>query len=129
MHSKLPNIQVCDKYFISEKNYFDQQQQQQAEVAEEAEEETEIPTVPADPLTTDERCYVCRLVSPLLSCSSLNYFFNYRDTFEQFFNEDKEEWHLRNAIRVDENTYHPVCYEDHQVRICTFILGRIIFNE
>lgn len=72
MHSKLPNIQVCDKYFISEKNYFDQQQQQQAEVAEEAEEETEIPTVPADPLTTDERCYVCRLVSPLLSCSSLN---------------------------------------------------------
>ncbi|KAL1489883.1 hypothetical protein ABEB36_013810 [Hypothenemus hampei] len=78
-----------------EKNYFDQQLQQ-AEVAEEAEEEGEIPTVPADSERTDERCFVCR------------------DVFEQFFNEEKEEWHLKNAIKVDEETYHPVCYQDHQ---------------
>ncbi|XP_048526467.1 pre-mRNA cleavage complex 2 protein Pcf11 isoform X1 [Dendroctonus ponderosae] len=77
-----------------EKNYFDQQQQ--VEVAEEAEEEVEIPSVTADPGTTDERCYVCR------------------DVFEQFFNEEKEEWHLRNSVRIDEKTYHPICYEDHQ---------------
>ncbi|CAG9762223.1 unnamed protein product [Ceutorhynchus assimilis] len=81
-----------------EKNYFDQQQQQ-AEVAEEAEEEQEIPTVQADPATTDERCHVCR------------------DTFEQFFNEEKEEWHLRNAIKIDDKTYHPVCYEDYNQTI------------
>ncbi|XP_030745668.1 uncharacterized protein LOC115874602 isoform X2 [Sitophilus oryzae] len=79
-----------------EKNYFDQQQQQQAEVAEENEEEVEIPTVPADPGSTDEMCQVCR------------------DAFEQFFNEEKEEWHLKNAIKIDNQTYHPVCYEDYQ---------------
>ncbi|XP_066254099.1 polyadenylation and cleavage factor homolog 11-like isoform X1 [Euwallacea similis] len=81
-----------------EKNYFDQQQQQ-AGVAEEADEEVEIPTVSADPRTTDERCYMCR------------------DIFEQFFNEEKEEWHLRNAIRVEDKTYHPACYEDYQKSI------------
>ncbi|XP_050299204.1 pre-mRNA cleavage complex 2 protein Pcf11 isoform X2 [Anthonomus grandis grandis] len=81
-----------------EKNYFDQQQLQ-AEIAEEAEEEAEIPTVPADPGSTNESCHVCR------------------ESFEQFFNEEKEEWHLRNAIRMDEKTYHPVCYEDYQKSI------------
>lgn len=78
MHPKSLYVHACDKYYcVTEKNYFDQQQQQQAEVAEEAEEETEIPTVPADPRTTDERCYVCRLVSPLLftSSNSLKCFF------------------------------------------------------
>ncbi|KAJ8927145.1 hypothetical protein NQ314_020418 [Rhamnusium bicolor] len=78
-----------------EKNYFDQQQQAD-NAGDEAEEEIEIPSVPADPETTDECCNVCH------------------DKFDQFFHEEKEEWHLRNAIRVDENTYHPVCYEDYQ---------------
>lgn len=50
----------------------------------------------ADPDTTQESCKVCH------------------DTFDQFFNEEKEEWHLKNAIRVDDNTYHPLCYEDYQ---------------
>ncbi|XP_060530658.1 uncharacterized protein LOC132704583 [Cylas formicarius] len=78
-----------------EKNYFDQQQQ--AEVsAEDAEEENDIPSVLADPSSTNERCEVCR------------------DIFEQFFNEEKEEWHLRNAIKMDNKTYHPVCYDDYQ---------------
>ena len=37
------------------------------------------------------------------------------EVFEQFYNEDKEEWHLKDAIRVDEKTYHPICYEDFKV--------------
>lgn len=78
-----------------EKNYFDQQQQADG-AGEEAEEEVEIPSVAADPDTTQESCKVCH------------------DTFDQFFNEEKEEWHLKNAIRVDDNTYHPLCYEDYQ---------------
>ncbi|KAJ8919283.1 hypothetical protein NQ315_003867 [Exocentrus adspersus] len=78
-----------------EKNYFDQQQQAESG-AEEAEEEIEIPSVPADPESTAECCEVCR------------------EKFDQFFNEEREEWHLRNAIRVDEKTYHPICYEDYQ---------------
>jgi hypothetical protein len=34
------------------------------------------------------------------------------DPFEQFWDEESEEWHLKDAIRVEGKTYHPVCYED-----------------
>ncbi|XP_060064813.1 pre-mRNA cleavage complex 2 protein Pcf11-like isoform X2 [Ylistrum balloti] len=37
-----------------------------------------------------------------------------RDPFEQFWDEDQEEWHLRDAIRVENKTYHPICYEDEK---------------
>lgn len=37
------------------------------------------------------------------------------DRFETFYNEETEDWHLRNAVRVDEATYHPICYEDYKV--------------
>jgi pre-mRNA cleavage complex 2 protein Pcf11 len=39
------------------------------------------------------------------------------DGFEQFFNEETEEWHLRNAIKIDEKVYHPICYEDFKVSL------------
>lgn len=38
-----------------------------------------------------------------------------QDRFEQFYNEEREEWHLKMAVRVDGKTYHPLCYEDLQV--------------
>jgi hypothetical protein len=38
-----------------------------------------------------------------------------RDRFEQFYNEEKEEWQLRRAVRVDGVAYHPMCYQDHLV--------------
>lgn len=82
-----------------EKSYFENQQQAQAEGApDETEEEVEIPSVPADHTVQDPRCEVCQ------------------DRFDQFYNEEKEEWHLRMAIRADGKDYHPVCYEDYQVR-------------
>ncbi|XP_073991585.1 uncharacterized protein [Rhodnius prolixus] len=34
------------------------------------------------------------------------------DNFDQFYNEEKEEWHFKKAIRVDGILYHPLCYED-----------------
>ncbi|KAK2163156.1 hypothetical protein LSH36_84g01011 [Paralvinella palmiformis] len=35
------------------------------------------------------------------------------EVFEQFWDEDEEEWHLRDAMRAEDGkTYHPVCYED-----------------
>lgn len=37
------------------------------------------------------------------------------DEFEQFFNEETEEWHLRSALKVDEKFYHPICYDDFKV--------------
>ncbi|CAG5134321.1 unnamed protein product [Candidula unifasciata] len=36
------------------------------------------------------------------------------DPFDQMWNEDTEEWILKNTIKVDGKTYHPVCYEDAQ---------------
>lgn len=82
-----------------EKNYFDQQQSQAEGAGEDVDEEIEVPSVPADPEVQDAHCEVCQ------------------DRFDQFFNEDKEEWHLRNAIRVEDKTYHPVCYDDYQASL------------
>ncbi|CAO1421893.1 unnamed protein product [Diamesa hyperborea] len=39
------------------------------------------------------------------------------DTFEQFFNEETEEWHLRAAIKMDDKFYHPICYEDYKASL------------
>ena len=36
------------------------------------------------------------------------------DPFEQFYDDDEEEWHLRDAMRVDDRVYHPACYEDYK---------------
>lgn len=82
-----------------EKSYFDQQQAQTEGINDEQEEEIEIPTVPADPNVQDAHCEICQ------------------DRFEQFYNEEKEEWQLRMAIRVNDKTYHPLCYEDYQASL------------
>lgn len=42
----------------------------------------------------DDSCFICN------------------DPFEIFWNEDKEEWHFKDAIRVGDRVYHPICYED-----------------
>lgn len=89
-------------YFLfllcAEKCYFENQQLNQNEGKdEENEAEIEIPSVPADINNQDPRCEVCQ------------------EKLEQFYNEDKEEWHLKMAIRVEDKTYHPLCYEDLQV--------------
>uniref|UniRef100_A0A224X4V7 Pre-mRNA cleavage complex 2 protein Pcf11 n=1 Tax=Panstrongylus lignarius TaxID=156445 RepID=A0A224X4V7_9HEMI len=34
------------------------------------------------------------------------------DKFDQFYNEEKEEWHLRKAVRIEDDLYHPLCYQD-----------------
>ncbi|XP_044254626.1 pre-mRNA cleavage complex 2 protein Pcf11 [Tribolium madens] len=82
-----------------EKNYFDQQQLQAEGAGDDVDEEVEVPSVPADPDVQDAHCEVCQ------------------DRFDHFFNEEKEEWHLRNAVRVEDKTYHPVCYEDYQASL------------
>lgn len=84
---------------FTEKSYFDQQQAQLEGTSEDIEEEIEIPTVPADADVQDAHCEICQ------------------DKFEQFYNEEKEEWHLRMAVRVDGKTYHPLCYEDYQASL------------
>ena len=34
------------------------------------------------------------------------------DLFETFFDDNREEWRLKDAIRVDGKTSHPICYQD-----------------
>jgi hypothetical protein len=34
------------------------------------------------------------------------------DPFEIFWFEEREEWHFRDAIRVENRIYHPICFED-----------------
>lgn len=37
------------------------------------------------------------------------------DPFLQFYNEDREEWHLRNALTHHDRHYHPLCLADYKV--------------
>ncbi|XP_047121818.1 uncharacterized protein LOC124805343 [Schistocerca piceifrons] len=72
-------------------SWFETQQAGAAGTSEES--SNEIPSVSAEG-QEDAVCDVCH------------------DHFEQFYNEEREEWHLRMAIRVDGHVYHPLCYED-----------------
>ncbi|XP_070159553.1 pre-mRNA cleavage complex 2 protein Pcf11 isoform X3 [Polyergus mexicanus] len=58
-------------------------------------QETLQPSVPTGS-DEDSRCQVCH------------------DTFEQFYNEEKEEWHLRPAVNYEKKNYHPLCLEDYK---------------
>lgn len=39
------------------------------------------------------------------------------DQFDTFYNNETEEWHLKNALKIDDKFYHPICYEDYKVRL------------
>jgi len=64
-------------------------------------QETLQPSVPTGS-DEDSRCQVCH------------------DAFEQFYNEEKEEWHLRPAVNYESKNYHPLCLEDYKVRVSLF---------
>ncbi|XP_053668555.1 uncharacterized protein LOC128718962 [Anopheles marshallii] len=57
------------------------------------------PSCPAGSDESDRQCHMCH------------------DTFEHFYSEETEEWHLKNAIRIDGSTYHPLCYEDYKASL------------
>ncbi|KAK0166875.1 hypothetical protein PV327_004349 [Microctonus hyperodae] len=58
--------------------------------------ETIEPSVPTGKDESGSNCEVCY------------------DAFEQFYNEEKEEWHLRPAVTFENKNYHPICLEDHK---------------
>lgn len=64
--------------------------------AEELYAETMQPSVPTGS-DEDAFCQVCH------------------EAFEQFYNDEREEWHLRPAINFEDKNFHPVCLEDHKV--------------
>ncbi|KAL5287081.1 hypothetical protein ACFFRR_008182 [Megaselia abdita] len=57
------------------------------------------PSCPAGPDDVDKSCEVCH------------------ERFEQYYNEDLEEWHLKHAVKMDERFYHPLCYEDYKASL------------
>lgn len=88
-----------------EKNWFETQQTEQDSTNEESNQRTNspLPSCVAGQGDDDKKCDMCH------------------DQFETFFHEETEEWHLRNAVRVDDHAYHPICYEDYKVCINTSI--------
>lgn len=82
-----------------EKNWFETQQTEMDSANEESNQRSASPP-PSCVAGADDHNKTCDMC---------------HDPFETFYNEETEEWHLRNAIRVEENIYHPICYEDYKV--------------
>ncbi|XP_065586016.1 pre-mRNA cleavage complex 2 protein Pcf11 isoform X1 [Cyrtonyx montezumae] len=78
------------------KSHFFEKAHEEVLKTQEAAKEKEFQSVPAGPAGAVERCEICR------------------EQFEQYWDEEEEEWHLKNAIRRHEKIYHPSCYEDYQ---------------
>lgn len=72
-------------------------------------QETLQPSVPTGS-DEDSRCQVCH------------------DAFEQFYNEEKEEWHLRPAVNYEKRNYHPLCLEDYKVGFSLYSNRCLNFN-
>lgn len=81
-----------------EKNWFETQQSEMDPMQDDSNQRSDspAPSVPTGPDDVDKTCDMCH------------------DKFEQFYNEETEEWHIRPALRVDESLYHPFCYEDYK---------------
>lgn len=62
--------------------------------------EDECPSVPVGSLVEDSKCRVCF------------------EDFDQFYHQEKEEWHLKNAVRLDGITFHTSCYPDFANSAC-----------
>ncbi|XP_055704060.1 uncharacterized protein LOC129802348 isoform X2 [Phlebotomus papatasi] len=86
-----------------EKNWFETQQLELDAGQEDSNQrggaDSPVPSCLALPDDSNRICDVCH------------------DPFEQFYNEETEEWHLRPAIRVEDRTYHPLCYADYQASL------------
>lgn len=95
-----------------EKNWFETQQTEQDPTNDDSNQRTNspLPSCVAGAEDGDKICDMCH------------------DPFETFFHEETEDWHLRNAIRVDDHVYHPICYEDFKVNSDSFNINGIPFS-
>ncbi|XP_031427499.1 pre-mRNA cleavage complex 2 protein Pcf11 isoform X2 [Clupea harengus] len=88
--------EIADLEERAKSTFFEKVYEEVVQKTQEAAKEKEFQSVKAAPDVVDESCEICQ------------------EQFEMYWEEDEEEWHLKNAIRVDEKTYHPSCFEDHQ---------------
>uniref|UniRef100_A0A8C6X8V1 Pre-mRNA cleavage complex 2 protein Pcf11 n=1 Tax=Naja naja TaxID=35670 RepID=A0A8C6X8V1_NAJNA len=88
--------EIADLEERAKSQFFEKVHEEVVLKTQEAAKEKEFQSVPAGPAGVDESCEICQ------------------EQFEQYWDEEEEEWHLKNAIRVEEKIYHPSCYEDYQ---------------
>ncbi|XP_063987411.1 uncharacterized protein Pcf11 isoform X2 [Diachasmimorpha longicaudata] len=91
-------FETCEESDDRARSWFEMEKQNaetEGANAEDTPQETILPSVPTGS-DEDAQCQVCH------------------DAFEQFYNEEKEEWHLRPAVSFEDKNYHPLCLEDHK---------------
>ncbi|XP_051881877.1 pre-mRNA cleavage complex 2 protein Pcf11 [Pristis pectinata] len=88
--------EIADLEERAKSQFFEKVHEEVVQRTQEAAKEKEFQSVPAGPAGVHEVCEICQ------------------EAFEQYWDEDEEEWHLKNAVRVDSTTYHPACYEDYK---------------
>ncbi|KAG2457051.1 pre-mRNA cleavage complex 2 protein Pcf11 [Polypterus senegalus] len=88
--------EIADLEERAKSQFFEKVHEEVVQKTQEAAKEKEFPSVKAAPDVVDEICEICQ------------------EKFEMYWEEEEEEWHLKNAIRVEEKTYHPSCYEDYK---------------
>ncbi|MBN3308854.1 PCF11 protein, partial [Amia calva] len=98
--------EIADLEERAKSQFFEKVHEEVVQKTQEAAKEKEFQSVKAAPDVVHESCEICQ------------------EQFEMYWEEEEEEWHLKNAIRVDEKTYHPSCYEEYKnVSIFFFFFG------
>ncbi|KAJ8405888.1 hypothetical protein AAFF_G00313250 [Aldrovandia affinis] len=88
--------EIADLEERAKSHFFEKVHEEVVQKTQEAAKEKEFQSVKAAPDVVDESCEICQ------------------ELFEMYWEEEEEEWHLKNAIRVEEKTYHPSCFEDYK---------------
>ncbi|KAG5844329.1 hypothetical protein ANANG_G00161350 [Anguilla anguilla] len=88
--------EIADLEERAKSQFFEKVHEEVVQKTQEAAKEKEFQSVKAAPAVVAESCEICQ------------------EQFEMYWEEEEEEWHLKNAIRVEGKTYHPSCYEDYK---------------
>ncbi|XP_053564640.1 pre-mRNA cleavage complex 2 protein Pcf11 [Bombina bombina] len=88
--------EIADLEERAKSQFFEKVHEEVILKTQEAAKEKEFQSVPAGPAGADEICEICQ------------------EQFEQYWDEEEEEWHLKNAMCVNGKIYHPSCYDDYK---------------
>ncbi|KAM4620686.1 pre-mRNA cleavage complex 2 protein Pcf11 isoform 2-T2 [Polymixia lowei] len=88
--------EIADLEERAKSQFFEKVNEEVVQKSQEAAKEKEFQSVKATTDVVGESCEICQ------------------EAFEMYWEEEEEEWHLKNAIRVEGETYHPSCFEDYK---------------
>ncbi|XP_063287364.1 pre-mRNA cleavage complex 2 protein Pcf11 [Pelobates fuscus] len=89
-------VEIADLEERAKSQFFEKVHEEVILKTQEAAKEKKFQSIVAGPAGSDEICEICE------------------EQFEQYWDEEEEEWHLKNAMRVNDKIYHPSCYEDYK---------------